>query len=120
MNALARALRVHLNSEPLDAWLSRWGCALGGLGIPALAAALRRHAASRAEFLLGAMAAAVACALLVLLGRSRLPRTTGLGRHRACYARFCSSRPDARWYARLTKPTTVPPLHMPRKYTVTK
>ena len=42
------------------------------------------------------------------------------GRHRACDARFCSWRPVACRYARLTKPTTVPPLHMPRKYTATK
>jgi hypothetical protein len=44
----------------------------------------------------------------------------GLGRHRPCDARFCSSCWVACRYARLTKPTTVPPLHMPRKYTATK
>ena len=69
MNAIARALRRHLSREPLDAWLSLWGGVLGGVGVSGTAiAALRQHAASRVEFLLGAMATLVACLLLFLLG----------------------------------------------------
>jgi hypothetical protein len=66
---VARILQFRLGSEPLDAWLSRWGCTLGGLGLCGLAVvALRQHATSASEFLLGTMAAGVACLTLILLG----------------------------------------------------
>src|SRR5690348_8059686 len=69
MNGIARTLRYRLGREPLDAWLSLWGCVLGGVGVSGFAvAALWKHAASRVEFLLGAMAALGACLLLVRLG----------------------------------------------------
>lgn len=69
MNAVYRLLRARLSDEPVDAWLSRWGCAFGGLALPGLAlAVLRTHTASRQEFVLGAAAAGVAGLLLFLLG----------------------------------------------------
>lgn len=64
-----RTLRVRLSEEPVDAWLSRWSCTFGSLALQGLAlAALRTHAASRQEFVLGAAAAGVAGLLLFLLG----------------------------------------------------
>lgn len=69
MNAIFRILRFRLGSEPMDAWLSRWGCALGGITLSGMAAsALWQHAESRLEFLLGVVAAVVSCLLLFLLG----------------------------------------------------
>jgi hypothetical protein len=69
MNAISRALHVRLGDEPVDAWLSRWGCMFGALALPGLAlVALGTQAASRQEFVLGAFAACVAGLLLFLLG----------------------------------------------------
>src|SRR6266404_1528889 len=62
-------LRLRVGPDPLDAWLSRWGCNLGGLGLSALALlALRHYAASQLEFLLGALTSVMTCLLLFLLG----------------------------------------------------
>src|SRR4051794_6322898 len=69
MNAISRILHVRLGEQPLDAWLSQWGCTFGGIALSGFAiATLRTHAASRLEFVLGAAAAAVAGLLLLLLG----------------------------------------------------
>jgi hypothetical protein len=65
VDAIARMLRFRFGGEPIDAQLSLWGCVLGGVGVSGFAIATL---ASRVEFLLGAMAALVACALLFLLG----------------------------------------------------
>jgi hypothetical protein len=51
--------------------------------------------------------------------RSPLPRATGFARYRGCDACGCLCSVACR-YARLKKPTTVPPVHMPRRYTATK
>lgn len=69
MNTITRIVHLKLAREPMDAWLSRWGCNLGGLTLCALTlTALRHSAVSRIEFLRGAVAALVACLLLILLG----------------------------------------------------
>jgi transglutaminase-like putative cysteine protease len=69
MNAIYRTLHVRLGNEPVDAWLSRWGCAFGALALPGSAlAVLATQAASELEFALGAAAAALASLLLFLLG----------------------------------------------------
>ena len=69
MSTLTRTLRFRLGDEPLEAWLSWWGCSVGGLGICALAIlALRHYATTQFEFLLGVMASLVSWLLLLLLG----------------------------------------------------
>ena len=69
VNPVVRALRIPLSSGPPEAWISLWGCLLGGLGASGFAiGALRQYAASRTELLLGVMATFVTCALLFLLG----------------------------------------------------
>jgi hypothetical protein len=69
VNVVDRVLGARLSDEPMDAWLSRWGCTLGSLALPGFAlAALGTHPASRQEFVLGATAAGVVGLLLFLLG----------------------------------------------------
>ena len=69
MPTLSRLLRQRLSSEPIDAWLSRWGCAFGGLGTSGLAVVLFwRNAENTLELLFGSIVALVACVLLGLLG----------------------------------------------------
>lgn len=69
MNTITRTLRLRVGEGSIDAWLSRWGCSLGGFTLAALAvAAVRRHAATGVELVAGTVAAAVACLLLLLLG----------------------------------------------------
>ena len=54
MNAFTRLLGNSLGAEPIDAWLSRWGCSLGAVVLPGLAVAvLREYASTPFEFLLG-------------------------------------------------------------------
>ena len=69
MNGISRLLHARIGSEPIDAWLSQWGCTFGALTSPLLAAAALRDHSTRQEFVLGVAAAAVAGLLLLLLGR---------------------------------------------------
>ena len=69
MNAITRILHIRLGEYSFNAWLSRWGCFLGGITLSGLAVAvLRRHATSPVELVTGSSAAVVACLLLWLLG----------------------------------------------------
>src|SRR3954470_16037504 len=69
MSALRRLLHDPFCVEPIDSWLSRWGCAFGAVTLPALAVIiLREYASTPFEFLVGIGAALVAALLLILLG----------------------------------------------------
>src|SRR5258708_5364730 len=69
MRCISRILHIRLGEEPMDAWLSWWGCLLGGIFVSSGAiAACWQHAESRFEFVLGAAAGVVAGLLLILLG----------------------------------------------------
>lgn len=58
-----------MKRQPVDAWLTWWGCSLGGLGICGFAMiALQRYAASQLEFLLGATFCVLDGWLLLRLG----------------------------------------------------
>ena len=60
---------LRLDGEPLDAFLSFWGCVLGGLGLSGLAAVtVWQTASSEAEILMGVTGSMLDCLLLFLLG----------------------------------------------------
>jgi hypothetical protein len=81
MTPLQRLARVPLHAEPIDAWVSKWGSAGGGLLLLALTAVvLPTLTGSRAERLLGIGMAGVACSVLWLFGV--LSRRVHLAWHR--------------------------------------
>ncbi len=69
MSAVSRLLRVRLTDGSPDAWLSFWGCSIGAAAIACFSvSALWQYATTRAEFVIGTLAAGVASLHLVLLG----------------------------------------------------
>ena len=81
MKTLTKLCRLPLHSEPMDAWLSKWGSISGGVLILVLStAALRGRTSDRAELLLGIGMATVACSILCLFGV--LARRVHLAWHR--------------------------------------
>lgn len=69
LKARSHVLQIRLGREQMDAWLSQWGCTLGGIGLCGIAiVTIRQHATGPIEFFIGAAAAVVTCLILFLLG----------------------------------------------------
>jgi hypothetical protein len=60
---------ISLNRQAFDAWLSLWGCRLGGVCLSSLAIlSFQHYAASKFELLQGVTISVADCCLLFLLG----------------------------------------------------
>jgi len=69
VNWIRRTLARQLADEPMDSWLSCWGCAFGGVAVTAYGlAALWRNASNQSEFSLGALVVLATGSVLLLLG----------------------------------------------------